>query len=154
MRETPSRQAQEPRAEEAVHEEHDYSGEALVLTEHREIAVEVVLRGYFEPIDGRYHWYGRLRPNDEITELAASRKVQVVLRTPAGEAVGTLSEPDPWDRYRVLGVGRPPFLIDTSLTDTSPVDTSPTDMSPVDAGPEETAPDSSGPNSTGPEPVG
>lgn len=154
MRETPSRQAQEPRAEEAAHEEHDYSGEALVLTEHREIAVEVVLRGYFEPIDGRYHWYGRLRPNDEITELAASRKVQVVLRTPAGEAVGTLSEPDPWGRYRVLGVGRPPFPVDTSPVDTNPDETSPGEANSLDAGPEETASNSSGPNSTGPEPVG
>ena len=101
--------------EQGDHEEHDYRGEALVLAEEREIAVDVVLRGYFEPIDGRFHWYGRLRPNDEITDMAASRKVPVVLRTPVGEAVGSLSEPDPWGRYRVLGIGRPPFPVDASL---------------------------------------
>ena len=137
-----------------AHEDDDYRGTAAVLTGDREIDVRVVLRGHFQPIDGRYHWYGRLRPNDEITELAASRKVPVVLRTPAGEAVGTLSEPDPWGRYRVLGVGRPPFTVDTSPVDTIPVDTSAADTSPEDTGPEETASSTSGPNSTGPEPAG
>lgn len=97
------------------HDDNDYQGSAVVLDEDREITVEVVLRGHFQPIDGRFHWYGRVAANAAISELASGRKKIVVLRTPDGEATGTLSDPDPWDRYRITGVGRPPFAIETSL---------------------------------------
>ena len=97
------------------HDEDDYRGPATVFDQHREISVEVVLRGHFEPIDGRFHWYGRLNAHDEVAALADGRKAEVVLRTPGGDAVGTLSDPDPWGRYRITGVGRPPFPIDAVL---------------------------------------
>ncbi|RCW42821.1 uncharacterized protein DUF4873 [Halopolyspora algeriensis] len=97
------------------HDEDDYRGAAVVFTEDHEIAVDVVLRGHFQPIDGRFHWYGRVAANERITELTAGRRTQVVLRTPAGEAAGTLSDPDPWNRYRIAGLGRPPFELDTEL---------------------------------------
>jgi hypothetical protein len=92
-------------------DEDDYRGPAAVHAEDREVAVEVVLRGHFQPIDGRFHWYGRLAAHESVDELAARRKKDVVLRTPAGEATGTLSDPDPWGRYRITGTGRPPFSI-------------------------------------------
>ncbi|WP_317891391.1 DUF4873 domain-containing protein [Saccharopolyspora pogona] len=38
-----------------------------------------------------------------------------MLRTRTGEAAGTLSNPDPWGRYRITGTGRPPFPIPTEL---------------------------------------
>ncbi|GAA4841659.1 DUF4873 domain-containing protein [Saccharopolyspora rosea] len=97
--------------QEHDHDEDDYRGRATVSTEDREISVDVVLRGHFQPIDGRFHWYGRVAAHDEVRELADGRKKDVVLRTPQGEAVGTLSDPDPWGRYRITGVGRPPFPV-------------------------------------------
>ncbi|MEV0698530.1 DUF4873 domain-containing protein [Saccharopolyspora sp. NPDC050389] len=97
------------------HDEDDYRGPATLLADERELAVEVVLRGHFQPIDGRFHWYGRLAAHQDVDEFANRRKADVVLRTPAGEAAGTLSDPDPWGRYRITGTGRPPFQIPTEL---------------------------------------
>lgn len=100
-------------------EENDYQGTCTLAHEEGEITAEVVLRGYFQPIDGRFHWYGRLAANDAINELASNRKKDVILRTPHGEAVGKISDPDPWDRFRINGVGRPPFPVDSVLPDAS-----------------------------------
>ncbi|MCA1185495.1 MULTISPECIES: DUF4873 domain-containing protein [unclassified Saccharopolyspora] len=87
----------------------EYEGEAVLFTAEREVPVSVVLRGHFQPIDGRFHWYGRVAADDAVAELAAGRRTEVVVRTTRGEAAGSLSEPDPWHRYRITGVGRPPF---------------------------------------------
>ena len=89
--------------------EEEYAGGAVLFTADREIAVEVLLRGHFQPIDGRFHWYGRVAADADVAELANGRRTDVVLRTPRGEAVGTLADPDPWQRYRITGLGRPPF---------------------------------------------
>lgn len=105
------------------HDEDDYRGAATLVpgdadgADSAAIDVEVVLRGHFEPIDGRFHWYGRVAANQQVTDVAGGRKQQLILRTPHGEAVGTLSDPDPWGRYRITGVGRPPFAVNTELDD-------------------------------------
>lgn len=96
-------------------EDHDYTGTALVLGGGEETTVELVLRGHLEPIDGRFHWYGRVSPNSAIDELAGGRRKEVMLRTQYGEAPATLSDPDPWGRYRITGVSTPPFPVATEL---------------------------------------
>jgi len=72
------------------------------------IEVDVQLRGQFEPLDGHFHWYGRIATN---ARLAAARRSgdTVVLTTPRGSAAGRLSDVDPWGRFRITGTGRPPF---------------------------------------------
>lgn len=97
--------------------EDDYRGAAVVFTSDDEAHVEVVLRGYFEPIDGRFHWYGRIAANAEVDRLTGGRRKEVVLRTPQGEAAATLADPDPWNRYRVSGTGHPPFELETDLAE-------------------------------------
>ncbi len=97
------------------HDEDDYRGTAVVFTEDDEVTVDVVLRGHFEPIDGRFHWYGRVAADEEVDRLTGSRKKEVVIRTPHGEAVATLADPDPWNRYRITGTGYPPFELATDL---------------------------------------
>ncbi|GAB3284757.1 DUF4873 domain-containing protein [Parasphingorhabdus pacifica] len=97
--------------QEHDHGEDDYRGPATVRTEDAELDVRVVLRGHFQPIDGRFHWYGRVDAHADVSELADGKRTDVVLRTPSGEAVGTLSDPDPWNRFRITGLGRPPFEI-------------------------------------------
>jgi Domain of unknown function (DUF4873) len=88
-----------------VHEpEEQYDGPATIADNE----VEVVLRGHFEPIDGRFHWWGRIAADERI-EAAHSSGSTVTLVTPHGRADGRLSDVDPWGRFRISGTGRPPF---------------------------------------------
>lgn len=104
---------------ESAHEEvldapaEEYAGPGVVSAGSTtraddEIAVEVQLRGHFEPIDGKFHWFGRIATSDE---LAARHQAgaTVTLTTPQGTATGRLSDVDPWGRFRITGTGRPPF---------------------------------------------
>ena len=88
-----------------VHEpEEQYDGPAAIAGTE----VDVRLRGHFEPIDGRFHWWGRIAANALIdAEQSSGRTVTLV--TPHGEAEGRLSDVDPWGRLRINGTGRPPF---------------------------------------------
>jgi hypothetical protein len=101
----------------AIADEDGYLGPATLVVDERELPVEVELRGHFQPIDGRYRWYGRVRPNAELTALVGGKKRTALLRTPDGEATGELSDPDPWDRYRITGSSTPPFTVPTTLAE-------------------------------------
>jgi len=85
----------------------EYAGTAVVAADGTEVEVQVDLRTTFEPIDGRLHWYGRLAATPALQSARAG--AVVVLRTEHGSAEGRLSDVDPWGRFRIAGVGRPPF---------------------------------------------
>lgn len=91
--------------------EPEYRGPATLHAEDAEVAVEVHLRGNFQPIDGRFHWYGRLTSAAEVDEFAAKHRKNVLVRTAEGEAAATLSDRDTWGRFRIDGTGRPPFQL-------------------------------------------
>ena len=57
-------------------------------------------------------WSGRVAAHPRLTALLGSRGGTAEVRTPGHAAVGTLSEPDVWDRFRITGTGRPPFALD------------------------------------------
>lgn len=99
-------------------DEDGYSGPATLTLDGGELTVEVVLRGNFEPVDGRYHWYGRIQAHPGLS--VGPRKPDALLRTPFGEAVGTLSDQDTWGRYRITGTSRPPFAVPVTLADLPP----------------------------------
>jgi hypothetical protein len=84
--------------------EEQYAGPATIA----DTEVEVLLRGHFEPIDGRFHWWGRIAANDKI-DAEQKSGATVTLVTPHGKADGRLSDLDPWGRLRISGTGRPPF---------------------------------------------
>ncbi len=92
----------------------EYVGPAVVSTGSTSgggsasVDVEVTLRGHFEPLDGRFHWYGRIAATEALADTARAGDI-VVLTTPVGKADGRLSDIDPWGRFRVTGTGRPPF---------------------------------------------
>lgn len=95
-------------------DEDGYQGPARLVIGERQFAVEVDLRGHFQPIDGRYHWYGRITALPELSQVLAGKKRSATLHTPHGEAAAELSDPDPWDRYRISGVSTPPFPVPTT----------------------------------------
>lgn len=98
-------------------DEDGYTGPATLTVDGTELRVDVTLRGNFEPVDGRYHWYGRIQQHEELTALAAGRKPAGMLTTPQGTAEGMLADPDTWGRYRITGTSRPPFDVPVSLGD-------------------------------------
>ncbi|WP_436699481.1 DUF4873 domain-containing protein [Nocardioides sp. BYT-33-1] len=91
--------AHEPQAE--------YDGPATLVADGAEHAVTVTLRGAFQPLDGHFHWYGRIAATARLDSVRSGSPV--TLRTPHGEAAGKVADVDPWGRFRVSGTGRPPF---------------------------------------------
>ena len=90
---------------ESAHEQGEaYDGPARI----GDTPVDVRLRGHFQPIDGHFHWWGRVAPSEAIHQAHASG-AEVELVTPHGTATGKLTDVDPWGRFRLSGTGRPPF---------------------------------------------
>jgi cation diffusion facilitator CzcD-associated flavoprotein CzcO len=90
-------------------DEDGYCGRATLTVDGRDLDVTVELRGYFQPIDGRYHWHGRIAAHDDLAAALPSGRTAAILTTPHGSAPCDVSEPDPWTRFRVTGVSTPPF---------------------------------------------
>jgi len=86
-----------------------YQGTAVLEVGRSRFDVQVRLRGHFQPIDGRYHWYGRIDAHEGLDEMLGSARASGELTTPEGSAACELSEPDPSRRYRVTGISTPPF---------------------------------------------
>src|SRR5260370_22840630 len=86
-----------------------YEGTAVVEVGRSRFDVQVRLRGHFQPIDGRYHWHGRISAHEGLDGVLGSGKAAGVLTTAQGSAPCELSEPDPSRRYRVTGISTPPF---------------------------------------------
>jgi len=94
-----------------AHPDHEpgeaYDGLATLTLDDGEVEAQVRLRGHFDPIDGRFHWYGRLGADPAIDAVGNGGSVTVT--TAHGRAEGRLSDVDPWGRFRIGGTGRPPF---------------------------------------------
>ena len=96
-------------------DEDGYDGPAELLTGDGAVAVTVKLAGHFDPISGRYSWYGRVTGSPDVQALLEAGVREAVLRTPHGEAGTALTDVDPWGRPRVEGFGRPPFEVATTV---------------------------------------
>ncbi len=80
----------------------EYDGPARI----DDVELDVRLRGHFQPIDGRFHWWGRLGRDADLPHASGAT---VTLVLPTGQAEGRLTDLDPWGRFRISGTGRPPF---------------------------------------------
>lgn len=92
-----------------------YDGPAVLVDGETTVAADVSLRGHFDPISGKYYWYGRVAATPQVTELVQSGTREITLRTPHGTVTTTLSDLDPWGRPRVEGFGAAPFDVMTDL---------------------------------------
>ncbi|MGW6378620.1 DUF4873 domain-containing protein [Rhodococcus sp. NPDC055112] len=89
-----------------------YAGSAALTTDDVTLSVQVHLNGHFEPLDGNYHWYGRIA-GEGLTEQKQRGRSAMHLTIPGGpETPATLAEQDPWGNYRITGVGAPPFPLE------------------------------------------
>lgn len=94
-----------------------YTGAATLTVDGRDVPVQVVLDAKHEPVDGRLHWFGRLRLDHPDPDLEQALSGTLELRTPGGRADAQVGDVDMWGRYRVTGVGRPPFALDDPALD-------------------------------------
>ena len=89
--------------------DHDgYEGVATLTVDGRDVPVHVLLDARHEPLDGRLHWFGRMTLPEPVPGLASAK---LELRTEGGRAEAKAGEQDMWGRYRVTGVGPPPFAL-------------------------------------------
>ena len=104
-----------PPAGATDHDDHadgdGYRGPATVTVDGVDHTVDLHLLGHFEPLDGRYHWYGRVAAHAGLDAALEGRKTTVRVATPVGSAEGELSDVDPWGRYRVAGTSTPPYPV-------------------------------------------
>jgi hypothetical protein len=96
-------------------DEQGYAGPATLAIGADRYEVQVELRGAFQPIDGRFHWYGRIAADDGLAAALGPARMAGTLVTPEGQAACEVSDPDPWRRYRVSGQSTPPFAVATDL---------------------------------------
>ncbi|MGH3455170.1 MAG: DUF4873 domain-containing protein [Nocardioidaceae bacterium] len=87
-----------------------YRGSVRVRLGGSAVEVEGQLHGFFQPIDGSYHWYGRLAPDERISAWVADRgrapvEISVGADTPVPARLG---ERNPRGGHRVTGTGPPP----------------------------------------------
>ncbi len=69
--------------------------------------------GHLEPLDGLFHWYGRIERSAAVAAVkdagATTGSLVIADRTPA---VLRLAEYDPWGHVQVSGTGAPPYPMD------------------------------------------
>src|SRR5262249_6514921 len=85
-----------------------YEGTAVVEVGGSRFDVQVRLRGHFQPIDGRYHWYGRISAHAGVDGALASGTARGVLTTPERSPPGHVAGPQTAQRDRVTGISTPP----------------------------------------------
>jgi hypothetical protein len=96
------------------HDDDGYEGPALLSVGEQAIDVEVVLAGHLEPLDGRYHWYGRVVQHDAVDAAKQDGATTVALSiADAAPAEGRLAEHDAWGNLRITGLGAPPFALES-----------------------------------------
>ncbi|MGU3436579.1 DUF4873 domain-containing protein [Actinomycetes bacterium M1A6_2h] len=93
----------------------NYAGPATLVVGDTHFPVNLELRGHAQPIDGIYRWYGRVRPDEALHRTLDGNRRPVLVRTPGGEASGSIGDLDFWGRYRVQGTSTPPYRIETDV---------------------------------------
>lgn len=96
--------------------EHDdgYAGPATLVVGDDVVAVTVHLAGHLEPLDGRYHWYGRI---ERCAALVAAKDAGAttgdLVIGDGAPATLRLAEHDAWGHVQVSGTGAPPYPLES-----------------------------------------
>lgn len=109
--------APDPVPAEALEPDHAYAGPAVLTTGTGTVVADVCLNGHFEPLDGHFHWYGRI-DGAELGALAGSARARLSLSVGTGAPrPALLGERDPWGHHRISGTGAPPYPLDAVEVD-------------------------------------
>ena len=95
-----------------VEDEIDFAGPAVLSVGDDSYDVRVWLSGRVEPVDGRYHWGGRIAAHDGVAQLVRDGRRAVTLRTADGRGSAVparLGEVDAWGGIGVRATGTPPW---------------------------------------------
>jgi hypothetical protein len=103
-------------------DEDGYTGPAVLTVDGESIDIVVQLYGRFQPLDGRYHWYGRLAGDAAVSHRIGSQARTIALSIGESTVSAQVGDPDLWGRYRIEGMGLPPFRIALELTDVEAID--------------------------------
>jgi hypothetical protein len=95
-------------------DDHDegYTGPATLTVDGTPVEARVRIEARTEPHDGQLHWFGRVDRNAALSALLDGKAADVLVVTPRGRAEGRIGDVDLWDRYRLTGIGTPPFPLD------------------------------------------
>ncbi len=111
------RPAPDPTPAEAFEPDHAYAGPAALDTGAGTVVVVARLNGHFEPLDGHFHWYGRVDGTGPDA-LDGAARTGLTLTVGAGPPrPATLGEQDPWGHYRISGTGAPPYPLESVHVD-------------------------------------
>jgi hypothetical protein len=86
-----------------------YAGPALLVAGEDRIEVTVALGGHFEPLDGRYHWGGRVAPGGGVAELVRAGTRDAYLVIDGRERALRMIDVDPWGGVTVRATGPAPW---------------------------------------------
>ncbi len=94
----------------------EYQGPATIRGVADTAEVELRLGGRFEPVDGRYHWGGRVGPDERVVGWVRTGQRAVTVQIGDRAAVAArLGELDPWGGVRVTGTGPPPWSMEYTV---------------------------------------
>jgi hypothetical protein len=88
----------------------DYAGPVVVTAGEVTVCGQARLSGRVEPVDGKFHWSGRVAPDPVLAGLLRDGIRSV--RVSAGDrppCEARLDDVDPWGGVRLTGTGRPPW---------------------------------------------
>jgi hypothetical protein len=89
----------------------EYRGPAALSIDDRDVPVEIRASARFEPVEGRFRWAGRTKPDAELRERVSGGLRDARITIPGSPQTAVrLSEPDPWGGVRLSGTGTPPWF--------------------------------------------
>jgi hypothetical protein len=88
----------------------DFVGDAVLCGGDVRVPVRVTLSGYVDPLDGRFHWGGRIDPDERVVGLLRAGRRDVTLRVGDAQPLpARLTEADPWGGVILAATGQPPW---------------------------------------------